>query len=228
MAIVPANPKRFKRKSCNAVRAARGRVQTAGVLRVSGAGHHTPSPAPFRHVVSVARRRAGQRWSALVTAPSSRVAKVMHPVLGDVHWRDFLAHATAHYKEPFLAAFDPPSRALRCVGRADGAACPHAFEVDFASPLAVERLERLHVDHEQDVQVTCDMWRAARPSAAASWDDGIDGALLCHLLFGVDEHPVHGAPMLRFRCGPSGLGSDAGYCHQLNMAHYRGLRDVHT
>ena len=52
MAIVPANPKRFKRKSCNAVRAARGRVQTAGVLRVSGAGHHTPSPAPIHDVVS--------------------------------------------------------------------------------------------------------------------------------------------------------------------------------
>ena len=32
--------------------------------------------------------------------------------------------------------------------------------------------------------------------------------------------------MLRFRCGPSALGSGEGYCHQLNMPHYRGLCDV--
>ena len=117
----------------------------------------------------------------------------MAPVLGEAQWQDFLAHATARYKRAFAGAFDPPSGVLKCVGRADGAACPHGFEVDFASPRAIDMLEHLHVDHEQDVQITCDMWRAARPSAAASWDDGIDGALLCHLLFGVDEHPVHGA-----------------------------------
>jgi hypothetical protein len=148
----------------------------------------------------------------------------MCPVLGDAQWQDFLAHATARYKQPFLDAFDPPSATLKCVGRAGGGACPHAFEVDLASTLAVRKLEHLHVDHEQDVQIiTCDMRRAARPSVPASWDDGIDGVLLCHLLFGVEEDPAHGAPALRFRCGPSRLG-DAGYCHQLNMAHYSGLR----
>ena len=161
-----------------------------------------------------------------MSAPSSRVARTMAPVLGEAQWQDFLAHATARYKRAFAGAFDPPSGVLKCVGRADGAACPHGFEVDFASPRAIDMLEHLHVDHEQDVQITCDMWRAARPSSAASWDDGIDGALLCHLLFGVEEDPVLGAPALRFRCGPSGLGSDAGYCHQLNLAHYRGLREV--
>ena len=180
-----------------------------------------PSPIPpclpkYCSALSVARRRAGQRWSALVSAPTSRVAKSMGPVLGDAQWQDFLAHATARYKQPFLDAFDPPSATLKCVGRAGGGACPHACEVDLASMLAVWKLEHLHVDHEQDVQITCDMWRAARPSVAASWDDGIDGVLLCHLLFD---------PALRFRCGPSRLG-DAGYCHQLHMAHYRGLRQL--
>jgi len=177
-----------------------------------------PPAAPYPHL---ALRRAGQRWSALVSAPTSRVARLMHPALGDARWAAFLAHATERYKPAFLAAFAPPT--LRCVGQA-GRPCPHGFVVTPASPNAP--LEHLHVDHEQDVQITCDMWRAALPPAPASWDDGIDGGLLCHLLFGVRDDPVHGPPMLRFRCGPSGLGSDAGYCHQLNMPHYRGLRDV--
>ncbi len=39
----------------------------------------------------------------------------------------------------------------------------------------------------------------ARPR---TWDVGVDGTLLCHLLFSVHEHdPAEGAAMLRFRCG---------------------------
>ena len=60
---------------------------------------------------------------------------------------------------------------------------------------------------------------AALPHAPGRWDDGVDGGLLCHLLFGVRADPVHGAAMLRFRCR-------AARCHKLNMPHYRGLRDV--
>ena len=164
----------------------------------------TPPTAPYPHL---ALRRAGQRWSALVSAPTSRVARLMRPALGDAHWAVFVAHAMQRYKPAFLAAFAPPT--LRCVGQA-GKPCPHGFVVLPAS--AGAPLEHLHIDHEQDVQITCDMWRAALPPAPASWDDGIDGGLLCHLLFGVHDDPVHGEPMLRFRCGPSGLGSDAGYC----------------
>ena len=51
------------------------------------------------------------------------------------------------------------------------------------------------------------------------WDDGVDGGLLCHLLLGMCDDPVHGRRMLRFRCR-------AVPCHKLNMPHYRGLRDV--
>jgi hypothetical protein len=69
-------------------------------------------------------------------------------------------------------------------------------------------LGELHLDHEQDLVVTLDMWvqalaalpRRARPR---TWDDGVDGTLLCHLLFSVHVHdPAEGAAMLRFRCGP--------------------------
>ena len=56
----------------------------------------------------------------------------------------------------------------------------------------------------------------------------MDGGLLCHLLFGVEASAKHGAPMLRFRCGPPSGPRVRGapYCHKLNMPHYRGLRDV--
>jgi hypothetical protein len=44
--------------------------------------------------------------------------------------------------------------------------------------------------------------RGAFARAPATWDDGVDGALLCHLLFSVHDDPVEGAAMLRFHCGP--------------------------
>ena len=84
-------------------------------------------------------------------------------------------------------------------------------------------LGELHLDHEQDVVVTCDMW------CRRSRDDGVDGALLCNLLFSVHDNLAHRAAMLRFRCGPvhGQHGTKTNYwCHKLNMPHYRGLRDV--
>ena len=164
-----------------------------------------PSKHPPFHTLAL--RRAGQRWSALVTAPTSRIARMMRPVLGDALWATFVVHANTRYKPAFLAAFQEP--VLRCVGK-PRQEC--SFSVNLRAPDAVAKLGCLHVDHEQDVQVTCDMWKNALPPTPASWDDGIDGSLLCHLLFGIQGDPVHGPPMLRFRCGPSGFGSDVGYC----------------
>ena len=164
-----------------------------------------PSKHPRFHALAL--RRAGQRWSALVTAPTSRIARMMRPVLGEALWAAFVVHANARYKPAFLAGFQAPE--LRCVGK-PGQECD--FAADLFAPDAAAKLGCLHVDHEQDVQITCDMWKNALPPTPASWDDGIDGPLLCHLLFGIQEDPVHGPPMLRFRCGPSGFGSDVGYC----------------
>ena len=186
-----------------------------------------PFARPSTPMCMLSRRRAGQRWSALVSAPASRVSMLIRPVLGDDLWFDFLGHATEYYKPAFLDAFDPPSRVLRCVGQCDGSACPHDFHVLLSSPCTAAKLEHLHLDHEQDVQITCDMWKCALAEARpAKWDDGIDAGLLCHLLFGVRDDPTYGPAMVRFRCGPSGLGSSRGYCHKLNMPHYRNLRDV--
>ena len=43
--------------------------------------------------------------------------------------------------------------------------------------------------------------RSAR-AAPRSWDDGLDGAALCHDLFGVCASEAHGGACVRFRCGP--------------------------
>ena len=84
---------------------------------------------------------------------------------------------------------------MRCVGSRDGAPCPAGFEVDLLAPEAYDRLERLHLDHEQDVRIACDLWQRALPATApAAWDDGVDGGLLCHLLFGVDDSAARGPP----------------------------------
>ena len=101
---------------------------------------------------------------------------------------------------------------------------PNAFCVDLTSATAFATLEHLHLDHEQGLAITCDMWAralATLPHGPSAWDDGINAALLCHLLFGVRADSTHGAAMLRFRCGPG-----AARCHRLNMPHYRGLRNV--
>ena len=159
----------------------------------------------------MARKRAQQRWSALL----SRIAKQVR--LEAPLWAAFVAHANAHYKADFVAAFNKPT--LKCVGPSYGDPC--GFCVDLTSSDAVRTLEHLHLDHEQDLLITCDMWKRAAPDTPSSWDDGIHRGLLCHLLFGVDDHAAHGPAMLRFRCGPG-----ASRCHKLNMPHYRALRDV--
>ena len=163
-------------------------------------------------------RRGKQRWSALVAAPTSRLAKMMRARLGDAAWNDFVSHANEHYKDTYVSAFD--ADVLRCVGTIDGKPCPHAFKVDLADPKAKDKLEFLHLDHEQPVHRSCAWWMSKLPKEPASWDDGLDGAELCHALFGVCDDDMYGACCVRFRCGPRRGGSGArmpfaqhSYCH---------------
>ena len=156
-------------------------------------------------------RRAKQRWSALVSAPTSRLAKYMRDRLGDALWCRFVRHANCHYKAAFVRAFCRPT--LRCVGPLDGTACPHAFEVDLHAPNANVKLKFLHLDHERPVHLTCARWAKALPAQPTSWDDGIDGDALCHDLFGVRDDEWHGRRCLRFRCGPPGRFAQHVYCH---------------
>ena len=55
----------------------------------------------------------------------------------------------------------------------------------------------------------------------ASGDDGLDGAALCHDLFGVCASAAHGPACVRFRCGPPRDAEgvvlqfvDHAYCHR--------------
>ena len=77
-------------------------------------------------------------------------------MLGDALWADIVAHTNACYEDAFSSAVPKP--VLRCVGPPHGGACPHNFRVDLTSARAYATLGELHLDHEQDLVVTCDMW----------------------------------------------------------------------
>ena len=161
-------------------------------------------------------RRGKQRWSALVSAPTSRLARMMRARLGDAVWSEFVSHANRLYKAAYVRTFEP--RKLRCVGTSDGP-CPHTFEVDLAAEEAKDKLEVLHLDHERPVHLTCARWAASLPNVPGSWDDGLDGGALCHALFGVRDDDVHGPRCVRFRCGPRRAAgkqvcfAQHSYCH---------------
>ena len=55
-----------------------------------------------------------------------------------------------------MGAFN--TRTLRCVGTVDGNACAQTFEIDQCAPDAKEKLEFLHLDHEQPVHLPCAWW----------------------------------------------------------------------
>jgi len=141
----------------------------------------------------------------------------MRASLGEEHWSEFVQHAS-RYKRAFVGAFDPPDALLSCVGQYGGGPCPRAFAVDLCADEGASTLRQLELDHEHDLQVTCALWRRQRPVDAPSWSAGVsDTTLLCHLLFGVRAHAVHGPPSVRFRC----CG-----CHDRNMPHYGALRST--
>ena len=153
--------------------------------------------------------------------PACASPRQMRPHLGAERWDEFVEHANRHYKAGWLRAFAPASGVLRCVGTLDGAPCPHAAAVDLRAGAGAgegtgagarrvrserevgEALQRLHLDHERPLHETCHRWRATLPSCGAprSWDDGLDGAALCHDLFGVCAcaSGVNGEACVRFR-----------------------------
>ena len=171
-----------------------------------------------------------QGWSTLVTAPKSRIGDKhgMIARLGPVHWASFLEHANMHHKAAFLALFTESDR-LVCSGPLEGGHCPRDFGLSMTEAGDVARLDQLHLDHRYDLQRVCEIWKAALPATPASWDDGLDGLLLCHLLFGASDHPnlAQGeGPLwetnLSFRCAPPRFSVQVGVtirgkdcCHTL-------------
>ena len=81
---------------------------------------------------------------------------------------------------------------------------------------------------ELDLAVTCDMWvqaLAALPRAPATWDDGVDGALLCHCSSRCTMTRRKGRRCCASVAAPC-TGSTAPRLTTVTSSTCRGLRDV--
>jgi hypothetical protein len=145
----------------------------------------------------LARRRAAQRWSALVSAPGSRLARQMRPHLGMELWDEFVEHVNRHYKAGLAA------RVCACIGRAALRGHPRRRAVHARGAVLDLRAGTgtgewggsarsvrpssgcTWITRGRCMLRVTGAWRAAMRAAPRSWDDGLDGAALCHDLFGV-------------------------------------------
>ena len=92
-------------------------------------------------------------------------------------------------------------------------------------------MEALHIDHAFDVQHICELWKQLTPRDPVSWDQGIKGVLVAHLLFGTRDLGAH-RPNIRLRCGISRGAAKlkhhgrARLCHKQHGAHYTHVLDL--
>ena len=191
-------------------------------------------PAPA-NVKAVCRDRASKRWSTLLTITKSRIGYKcgMRARLGEANWAAFVKYAEAAHKEAFFRALTPASGVLCCEGRLEGAPCPKAVALDLTKVAVAEcgaELPKLHMDHTHDVKHVCRIWSEALPEHPQSWDEGLCGPLVAHLLFGTEDHVVAQCSGRRIwrkqivlRCGDvrgvEGQRADD-FCHDVAGAHY--------
>ena len=183
----------------------------------------------------VCRERASRRWSSLLTQTKSRIGHDagMRERLDESNWAAFVRFAEMEYKEDFFSALTPSVSLLACEGRIDGSPSPRKFEIDLCGVSGSEcgdALPGLHMDHTHDVTHICQVWSSALPETPRSWDDGICGPLIAHLLFGTKDHPVSQCSsraiwkkQIRLRCGNvrGKKGQKKGhFCYDLARAHY--------
>ncbi len=151
--------------------------------------------------------------------------------LGEANWRAFVRYAEAYHKAAFFNTLTPPDAVLRCAGKLDGAPCPKHLCLTTTSLCDVARtLETFHMDHTHDAAHICQVWSDALPPNPTSWDDGLCGPLVAHLLFGTRDHPMADAstnPLWKkqivVRCGNRrGVAGQhaADFCHDVAHAHY--------
>ena len=186
----------------------------------------TSVPSPLRtpqEVQKICRKRGQQRWSALVSASTSRIARSMRAHLGSVRWQAFVAYANTHYKEQFVSAFEPGSGVITCAGPIEGGQCPRSFQVRLDDPKAEELLQSMHLDHTHDIDNICAVWRDSVPRDARTWSVGIDHKRLCRMLFGVTS----AKPCLHFRCGSSRSGRiGRRFCHSPRAHYAQAISDL--
>lgn len=174
------------------------------------------------------RKRGQQRWSALVSANTSRIARLMRAYLGEARWSAFVAHAEQHYKKQFLRAFEPSSGVIVCQGPIEGGPCPRAFKVRVDDPSAQELMQSMHLDHTHDVSNICSVWRASIPPNSRDWSVGVDPVRLCRLLFSLSTTPDGLEPCLHFRCGSSRADRSMSTrtCHSARAHYAHALSDL--
>jgi hypothetical protein len=121
-----------------------------------------------------------------------------------------------HNESKFVSKF---TQTMKCREKIDGTACKHNYHVDSTDPAQLSKLAALHLDHDYDLNAVCTAWREAMPAQLNNWDDGVDGDLICHLLFGVDDHPKATTgdkkwkAAVHFRCGTSRVRRKGDFCH---------------
>ncbi len=187
------------------------------------------------HIKTLCWHRASKRWSALLTQYKSRIGFKcgMRKRLGEAHWAAFVRHVTAEHKAKFVRALTPASGVLCCNGKLDGTPCPQHVQINLmrvTSTQCGQQLPMLHMDHTHDVNLICDVWSRALPKKPGSWDDGICGPLIAHLLFGTEDHlltqcsprPIW-RQQLVVRCGNvNGVAGQHAedFCHDVAKAHF--------
>jgi hypothetical protein len=192
------------------------------------------------------KHRGIKRWSALLTSKRSRIGSCqgIKPLLGK-HWQSFVDYANRNFRPTFLTVF---SKELKCVGKLgwNGQAsqsCENKLCLNPGISADLPLMKHLHLDHIYDVNQICDTWKQIlqekqKLAPLTTWDDGINGDLLCQLLFGVTDHPrlydqnvevksSHSAlwqKNLHLRCGASNNKQSnitfKSFCHHLGKGHY--------
>ena len=111
-----------------------------------------------------------------------------------------------------------------CRGSINGKCCPRQYSADPTNPDDLHKVSGLHLDHSVEFYLICMKWLEVigkRHGRLRSWDQGINGDLICQLLFGVEEHPNYAKTgnslwkaNVHLRCGrPQGKRGHGNYCH---------------
>lgn len=162
---------------------------------------HTPPPRstcfePKLHQekpcknVKLFQRRAKQRWCRLVSASASRLAEAgVRSALGS-HWNDFVNYAKTNFQPQWVQAF---GQNMPCQGPLHSdRPCPHQTCIDPRNQSHLKWMSSLHLDHDIPLHTICSTWIniiQCQSQPLSSWDQGVNGDLVCQLLFGVYDHP---------------------------------------
>jgi hypothetical protein len=133
------------------------------------------------------RAKASTRFSRLLTNTKSRIGyeQAIQERLGGT-WQDFVEYAVKRFKPQFIALFE---QEVVCAGPLEGGDCPRHVKGLPPRHSALGVLAGCDLDHAYEVNMICDAWKACIPETLNKWDDGINGELVCQLLFGVCDHP---------------------------------------